>query len=52
MIKIQRELTKREKSYKKDDRKSMFLPTIEKKGVNEQRYQKASNKMNSSFSVR
>ena len=32
MIKIEKELSRREHNDKKDDRKSMFLPTLEKKG--------------------
>ena len=31
MIKIERELAKRENTQKKDDRRSMFLPVIDKR---------------------
>jgi hypothetical protein len=36
MIKIEKELYKREQNERKDDRKSMFLPTVDKK-VNDSR---------------
>lgn len=56
MIKIEKELTKRSEHERKDDRKSMFLPSLEKKThdsrvLNHKNDDRSHRKMNSSFST-